>query len=104
MKIEQVDIDLKRVTITVTWQEARAQPQLRSLHPHCKPMRNFRAGTTLIEVVTGAALSTVVLGGGVMLFLSGNMNWLRGHGHIDAETVSEKLCGWSPESCERRCR
>jgi hypothetical protein len=49
-----------------------------------------RAGMTMVEVVTAAVISTMVLGTALSIFIAGAGSWLRGTEMIDAETQSKQ--------------
>ncbi len=58
-----------------------------------KPTRlkfNRRRGLTLVEVMVASILGTLVIFGGISIYLSGMENWLRGSERIVAETQSRQ--------------
>ena len=50
----------------------------------------IRRGMTMVEVVTAASISTLVITGALTIFLSGMRDWARGTQRIDAETQSRQ--------------
>ncbi len=53
-------------------------------------MKSKKRGVSLLEAVTAAALTTIVIFGSVATFLSGMSAWVRGQAHIDAESGSQR--------------
>ena len=57
---------------------------------HIKIQRKKQRGATMVEVVTGAAITTLVLFGSTAAMISGMNSWARGQGKIDADSQSQK--------------
>lgn len=55
-----------------------------------KRRNSKRRGVTLVEVVTGAAMTTLVLFGTTATMIAGMNSWARGQGKIDADSQSQK--------------
>ncbi len=55
-----------------------------------KTLRSRRSGATLVEVVTSATLSVLVLTGAYAALLSGSTSWLKGAGSLDASATSQR--------------
>lgn len=62
---------------------------MKQIHSIQRSRRNRQRGTTLIEVVTGAAISVITLVGGVGCFMAGMMSWMKGVGAMDSISKSQ---------------
>jgi hypothetical protein len=92
VKVEQIDIELKRITVTVSWTE-KGRNRSYSVGSLVAPMKRTnrrRRGATMIEVVVGAGVSVVTLIGGVGCFMAGMMSWMKGVGAMDSISKSQE--------------
>ncbi len=55
-----------------------------------RTFRSRRRGATLVEIVVASGMTTLVLFGAILAFLSGMTNWIRGQGRMDAESQSQR--------------
>ncbi len=53
--------------------------------------RRLRRGATLVESVTAATLTVLVLGGAISTFLQGMRTWVEGQSKLDAEQNSQQV-------------